>query len=248
MKAFFISLIVFATITNETQAQTKVAIFGGSVAQYFNDKGVQKELESSMPGYTFTNFAKAGDGLCRQTIYENGSVKLGGIPLKVKEVCGSSEYFDVYVIWCSTNDIWGCPIGQSNDYTNEDGFNEQKLLTQCGGLNYVIKTIQSHSPNARILIFASLKYFGSSYGYSKTGETQYNAPRRMWNYVEKQIDCANRFSLPILNLWTDSGINEYNYKTLCPDGIHPSKEAYRLLCPMFKSFISYYTSTGKMKR
>ncbi len=248
MKVFLYSLIAFAVISNETKAQIKVAIFGGSVAQYFNDKGVQKELESYMPGYTFTNFAKAGDGLCKQTTYENGVANLGGIPLKVKEVCDSNRLFDVYVIWCSTNDIWGSPIGQSWDYTDEDGFDEQKLLTQCGGLNYVIKTIQSQSPNARILIFASLKYFGSQYGYSKTGETRYNPPRRMWDYVEMQIDCAQRFSLPVLNLWADSGINECNYKVLCPDGIHPSKEAYRLLCPMFKSFISYYTSGGKTKQ
>ena len=248
MKVFLFSLIAFAIISNETKAQIKVAIFGGSVAQYFNDKGVQKELESSMPSYTFTNFAKAGDGLCKQTTYENGVAKLGGIPLKVKEVCDNNKLFDVYIIWCSTNDIWGCPIGQSSDYTDEDGFDEQKLLTQCGGLNYIIKTIQSQSPNARILIFASLKYFGSQYGYSKTGETRYNPPRRMYDYVEKQIDCAQRFSLPVLNLWADSGINEYNYKVLCPDGIHPSKDAYRLLCPMFKSFINYYTSSGNTKQ
>lgn len=38
-------------------------------------------------------------------------------------------------------------------------------------------------------------------------------------YAEGQIECAKRFSLPVLNLWNESGINEYNCKQQCPDSI-----------------------------
>lgn len=243
-----IILLVFAAlfVPQIITAQVNVAIFGGSVAQFFKDKGAQKELEKSMPRYNITNFGKAGDGFCKQTKIEGGKAVLGGIPLMVSNQCGDGKKpYDVYILWCSTNDIWGNPVGKSSDYTIEDGYDENKLLTQCGGLNYCIETIQKHAPAAKILVFASLKSFGSPYSYSKTGETRYNPPRRMWNYIEGQMECANRFSVPLLNLWTDSGINELNYKQLCPDGIHPTKDGYLLLCPLFKNFIEAHS--GKLK-
>ena len=43
-------------------AQTRIAIFGGSVAQFFNDRGAQDVLAAMLPGAEFHNFGKAGDG------------------------------------------------------------------------------------------------------------------------------------------------------------------------------------------
>lgn len=244
MKKQFALLVVLSLISSSASfAQIKVAIFGGSVSQFFHDRGAQAILEKSMPDYEFHNFGVSGDGFCKQTKVENGKAVLGGIPKKVSEKCQDNiAPFDVYILWCSTNDIWGNPVGKSSDYTEEDNYSEEALLTQCGGLNYCIQTIQKHAPKARILVFASLKSLGNTYGSSKTGETRYNPPRRMWDYVEGQIECAQRFSVPVLNLWTESGINNSNYKILCPDGIHPTKEGYEMLCPMFKHFIEFYTA------
>lgn len=219
-------------------AQTRIAIFGGSVAQFFKDRGAQDVLAKMLPGAELHNFGKAGDGLCKQTKIENGKAVIGGIPKIVSEQCAANVApYDIYIMWCSTNDIWGNPIGTSSDYTEEDGFDERKLTTQCGGLNYCIKTIQQHSPGAKILLFASLKSFTDSYGYSRTGLSKYNPPRRMCDYVDAQIECAERFSVPVLNLWAESGINEYNFKELCPDGIHPTAEAYKQMCPLFRQFL-----------
>ena len=135
-------------------AQTRIAIFGGSVAQFFNDRGAQDVLAAMLPGAEFHNFGKAGDGLCKQTKIENGKAVIGGIPKIVSEQCAAGKApYDIYIIWCSTNDIWGNPIGTSSDYTGDDGFDERKLTTQCGGLNYCIKTIQQHAPSAKILLF-----------------------------------------------------------------------------------------------
>lgn len=235
-------LLFFACFTVVlTSAQTRVAIFGGSVAQFFNDRGGQAELAETMHGVEFHNFGRSGDGLCKQTHRESGKVVIGGIPKIVTEQCSADkEPYDIYIIWCSTNDIWGNPIGTSCDYTAEDNFDENKLLTQCGGLNYCFRTIQQHAPEAHILLFASLKSFNDSYGYSRTGNTHYDPPRRMCDYTDAQTACAERFSVPVLNLWSESGINEYNYKELCPDGIHPTAEAYKRMCPLFKSFLSRF--------
>ncbi len=234
-------LILFCFATSNTFAQTRIAIFGGSVAQFFKDRGGQAELALIMPEAKFFNFGKSGDGLCKQTKIENGKAIVGGIPRIIEEQCApNKEKFDIYIIWCSTNDIWGNPIGTPDDYTEDDGFDEKNLLTQCGGLNRCIKSIQQHAPEAKILLFASLKSFNDSYGYSRTGITKYNPPRRMCDYVDAQIQCAERFSIPVLNLWAESGINEYNSKKLCPDGIHPTEEAYKGLCPLFKVFLSRF--------
>lgn len=222
----------------------RIAVFGGSVAQFFKERGAQAELEKMMGNYKFYNFGKAGDGLCKQTKIANGKAVVGGIPEKVRNVCDTSATrYDAYIIWCSTNDIWGNEIGRSSDYTEEDGFMDSHLLTQNGGLNYCIRAIQKHDSCAHILVLASLKSFKSPYGYSKTGEALYNPPRRMWDYVQGQIECAERFSLPVLNLWTESGINEYNYKKLCPDGIHPTKEGYLFFCPLLSDFIKRHVGS-----
>lgn len=229
-------------------AQTRVAIFGGSVAQYFNDRGAQAVLAGMMPGTEFHNFGKAGDGLCKQTEVKGGKAVVGGIPKAVAEQCApGKEPYDIYIIWCSTNDIWGNPVGTPSDFTEEDGFDERKLATQCGGLNYCFREIQRHAPEARILLFASLKSFNDSYGYSRTGAAKYSPPRRMCDYVDAQVGCAERFSVPVLNLWAESGINEYNFKKLCPDGIHPTAEAYIGLCPLFRDFISRFTGGDPRK-
>ena len=235
MKQMIVIMLCFLSIVG--RAQTKVAMFGGSVAQLFQMRGGQSLLES-MTNIKIDNFAKEGDGLCRQTAVVNGKIEIGGIAKKVAEQCKpESPVYDVYIIWCSTNDIWGNEIGTSSDYTNDDNYDTNKLLTQNGGLNYCIKSIMDHAPMSRILILGSMKSFKSSYGYTKTGVRLYKPKRRMWDYVMGQIECANRFSIPVLNLWSESGINEYNYKFLCPDGIHPTAEGYKMLCSIMKNFI-----------
>ena len=232
--------VVLLFITIQCFSQKKIAVFGGSIAEYFKKEGGQQKLEMMLSA-RITNFGKAGDGLCRQTYKSCDSIIIGGIPKMVEKYCEEGkEHYDVYIIWCSTNDIWGNPIGKSNDFTSEDGYDMNALLTQCGGLNYCIRRIREHSPYAKICIFASMKSFDSSYGYSRTGEMKYIPQRRMWDYVEKQIECANRASIPVLNLWTDSNIDEYNYKKLFVDNIHPSKEGYKYLCAIFARFLQNF--------
>lgn len=45
--------------------------------------------------------------------------------------------FDIYILWASTNDYTNKrAIGEYTDYTEFDGYNEEKLVTQAGGINY----------------------------------------------------------------------------------------------------------------
>ena len=54
----------------------------------------------------------------------------------------SAEY-DIYVLWASTNDYtMNLPMGSPTDYTEADGYDEGKLGTQCGGMNYCIRHLR----------------------------------------------------------------------------------------------------------
>ena len=61
------------------------------------------------------------------------------------------------------------PMGSPTDYTEADEYDEGKLGTQCGGMNYCIRHLRQLNPHAQIYIFGSLPFFEHEGGYRARG-------------------------------------------------------------------------------
>jgi hypothetical protein len=84
----------------------------------------------------------------------------------IKQQVDEAGLFDIYILWASTNDYTNHrAVGTYTDYTEFDSYDEGKLLTQAGGINYCIKKIYELNPNAIIYFFTSSKDFNDQGGY-----------------------------------------------------------------------------------
>ena len=235
----------------------KIRIFGGSVANLCRVYGGDKIIESLL-GVDILNSAFGGAGYCKGTTISGGvpSFETNSIPYQVNAATatGQTEY-DIYILWSSTNDLQANEAGDEDDYTSFDNYDVEKLITQCGGMNYCIKKLQEFAPTSQIIVIGSCKAFGlSSQNYIK-----------FKGMVAKQGDVAKRASLPFYSLWDNSSFNEFNrtdyfyhgeddvYYTEArdpndfphgDDGTHPNAEGYARIAPKIARFLKNNISTN----
>ena len=130
-----------------------VAVFGGSVS-VIPESDSAKILWKKHLGMTVTNYGVPGAGF--------SSLQGKSLQAQVNE----AGVFDIYILWASTNDYTNKrEVGSYTDYTEFDGFDEGKLTTQAGGINYCIKRIYEINPEAIIYFFTSSKAFNDRGGY-----------------------------------------------------------------------------------
>ena len=107
---------------------------------------------------------------------------------------------DIYILWASTNDYTNNrEIGKPSDYTEADGYDQSKLTTQCGGMNYCIKKLQKISPEAKIYVFGSLPFYQHEGGYMTETELRNELGHTFYQYIEAQQKVAELHGLKFLN-------------------------------------------------
>lgn len=140
---------------------------------------------------------------------------------------------DVYIIWGTTNDYsLDVPIGSPTDYTEADGFDESKLNTACGGMNYAIAQARRINPDALILGYTTVKMFnGVRLDGSMRSSTYTNgAGYHFYDYVDAQLACFERANIPCLNVWDWEFFNHSNWTDFyMKDGTHMQKSGYFFL-------------------
>lgn len=104
------------------------------------------------------------------------------IPLQIDRALNDGVDYDIYIIWASTNDV------NHRIATNE----QNRLIAEC------IEQIRKADADAKILFFTSLPVPMLPHLSSIN------------IYVEGQVETCARMGVPCLNLFTDSGINEWN--------------------------------------
>lgn len=147
--------------------------------------------------------------------------------------------YDIYILWCSSNDYTlSLPIGDPEDYTEKDGYDESKLYTQCGGLNYCIKYLRELNPNATIYIFGSLKFFASEAGYNeKTTHTNYIG-EKYYDYIQAQKKVAELQSIEFFDQYhIDINRQESQSIFYIQDKYHLSNEGYEAIAPFQIKFL-----------
>lgn len=210
-----------------------IAIFGGSWAEYAGTRGVLDIWKKVLGTDKVDDYAMGGAGFGNQ--HQASGIK--NIQEQVTELCADDAApYDVYVLWASSNDFAtpaiGERIGTRDWYTDADDYDESKLDSQCGGINYCIKMLSEKNPQAQIVFFSSCPIFNDRIGYDTTAKKQIKAndgstiQGSFADYIQGQKDCCDRFHIPFLDQWNMLGINEYNKLAYFPSTDLRHMDAY----------------------
>jgi len=204
-----------------------IAVFGGSLSVN-KESNAAKQIWADQLHATVTTYGVGGAGFS----------KLQGHSLQ--QQVREAGVHDIYVLWASTNDFTNSrPIGEWSDYTAADGYNEDHLDTQCGGINYCVKVLLEKNPNAEIYFFTSFRFFSAEAGYNPFSEKGNATGHNFSEYVKGQKDCCTYLSIPVFDQFELLGVNEYNYHLYyVGDKLHLKEEGYSKIGPAQAAFLA----------
>lgn len=198
-----------------------VAVFGGSVS-VIPASDSAKILWEKYLGMTITNYGVPGAGF--------SSLQGKSLQQQVDE----AGVFDIYILWASTNDYTNHRrVGSYTDYTEFDSYDQEKLTTQAGGINYCIKKIYEINPNAVIYFFTSSKAFNEKGAYDPF------YAQGMVQYVEMQKKICELHGIPVLDQFILGGYNIYNKDLYYRDPIHMNGLGYKKIGELQVSFLAF---------
>ena len=204
-----------------------IAVFGGSLSVN-KESDAAKQLWANLLNAEVTTYGVGGAGFSSLQGYSlQKQVEMAGV-------------YDVYVLWASTNDYTNSrECGTWKDYTALDGYDASKLTTQCGGINYCIKTLLEKNPDAEIYFFTSLRFFGDDAGHNPFSTEPNKTGKTFADYIEGQKACCAYYGIPVLDQFNLQGINEFNVeKFYLKDKLHMNEEGYRRIGPVQAAFLA----------
>lgn len=172
-------------------------------------------LSALLDGATVKNFGVKGSRLAIKSDRDDSFVER-------LEVIDADA--DVYVLFGGVNDFSrNVPLGQMGSTDTHEFY---------GALDYLVRTIMARSPEARLVVMTPCKTSGivakdipGSFEENHLGLTQ--EP-----YVNAVREVADRYSLPVIDLYAGSGISPFlpeHRERYMPDGLHYSPAGYERL-------------------
>ena len=162
-----------------------IAVFGGSLSVN-KESDAAKQLWANLLNAEVTTYGVGGAGFSSQQGYT------------LQQQVEDAGVYDVYVLWASTNDYTNSrECGTWKDYTALDGYDKSKLTTQCGGINYCIKTLLEKNPDAEIYFFTSLRFFGVDAGHNPFSTEPNKTGKTFADYIEGQKACCAYYGFPV---------------------------------------------------
>lgn len=130
---------------------------------------------------------------------------------------------DVIVVFGGTNDFGhgDAPLGCMSD---------RSPYTFFGACHLLCRKLMMRYPNAQIVLMTPLHRLVEERG-----------GKRLLDYVHAELQVAEYYAIPILNLFAVSGIQpqlEDNMLRFCPDGLHPNADGHKKIASRLKGFLS----------
>ncbi len=142
---------------------------------------------------------------------------------------------DLIQIFMGTNDYGhDTPLGTIADTTD---------ISFYGALNLIIPALQTKYPESRIVFVTPLHRYGANgltYDYTENG-----AGNTLKDYVDAIKEVCERYSVPVIDLFTISGINPAiaDVKTAyMPDGIHPNDAGHELIANLMANHLELFAA------
>ncbi|MBO4917447.1 MAG: SGNH/GDSL hydrolase family protein [Bacteroidales bacterium] len=205
----------------------RIAVFGGSLSVNA-ESDAAKQIWADLLDAEVTTYGVGGAGFSIDQGYS------------IQKQVDTAGVYDVYVLWASTNDFNNNrECGTWRDYSVFDGYDASKLHTQCGGINYCIRTILEKNPRAEIYFFTGLRFFMNDSGHNPFSEEKNRTGLTFADYIRAQKECCEYYGIPVLDQFSLQGINEFNFEGYYkPDKLHMTEEGYRRIGPVQASFLA----------
>ena len=136
---------------------------------------------------------------------------------------------DVIVVFGGTNDFGhgDAPFGELTDTTAD---------TFCGALRVLYEKLLNLNPSAQIVVLTPLHRMSENVTVNERGKEC----KPLKCYVDAIKTVAEYYSLPVLDLWSVSGLQPHVdiiRETFMPDGLHPSDKGHAILARKILNFI-----------
>ena len=137
-------------------------------------------------------------------------------------------------------------FGGTNDYGHGDapvgGIDDSTVYTFYGALNNMFDYLISTYPKAFIFFMTPLHRTNET---RNTGDGYKKPSRTLKGYVDAIKEVAEKYSVPVLDLYSVSGIypeNEKSRNAWTADGLHPNDAGYKKIAGIVQKFLenSYY--------
>ena len=202
-------------------------MFGGSLSVK-KESDAAKQIWADLLNAQVITYGVGGAGFSSEQGYS------------LQQQVDTAGLYDVYVLWASTNDFnGGRECGTWRDYSEYDGFDESRLTTQCGGINYCIRKLREKNPRARIYFFTSLRFFRRDSGFNPYSTDGNATGLNFAEYVRAQIECCRLHGVPVLDQFSIQDIDRGNCAEFyLPDMLHMNQEGYKRIGPTQAAFLA----------
>ncbi len=131
------------------------------------------------------------------------------------------------VLFGGTNDFGhgDAPFGTMGDRTPD---------TFYGACHYIMKGLIEKYPTAKVVVMTPIHRTSEDKPNQATG-------KRLIEYVNAIREVAEFYSLPLIDLWANSGIQprvEVIKDTYCPDGLHPNDAGHVKMAEYIGNFLN----------
>jgi hypothetical protein len=186
--------------------------------------------------YAFSDILTSEKGYIQNVKYSCSILEVtnDSYPERTMEIMCSSiienklKEADIVTVFGGTNDYSvGTPLGTIND--------DEKANTFYGSLHKIIKKILEINPDTTIVFFTPLKR-GAYKSYAVYPEAN-NAGVKLEQYAQAVRDVCKLYNILVLDLFSESGINEKNIKSYTSDNLNLNEAGNRRLSKIISDYL-----------
>lgn len=207
------------------EVKGKTALFlGDSITMGCGTSEIEKtsfvSVFGAISGANVINYGVSGTRIARQISADGDDFN--------KRAERMQDGADLVVVFGGTNDFGhgDAPFGDFSDRTE---------LTFCGALHVLFNKLITKYPEAKIVVLTPLHRLSEDSTVNDLGM----ACKPLCEYVAAIKRAAEYYSLPVLDLWAESGIQpkvDAIKQRFMPDGLHPSDAGAKIIAEKLYNF------------
>lgn len=141
--------------------------------------------------------------------------------------------YDLITIFIGTNDFrYHKPLGKIESI-NSNTLNDKTFI---GAYQLLLNKIKSSNPDAKIILITPLQRVDDGFDIHHFNEEN----NQLIDYVNAIKKVANLYSLPVIDLYAESGITSDNIDIYTRDGLHPNEKGYEIISKKIENFLLNY--------